>query len=55
MTTDMEQFYTREAANEGVKFPLKTSDGKETEHWILVRGIVSDQFRMADLRSKRGL
>ena len=51
MTTDMAQFCTRDAANEGVKFPLKTSDGKGTEHWIFVRGIDSDRFRMADLRS----
>lgn len=55
MTTDMEQFYTRDAANEGVKLPLKTKDSQKTEHWILVRGIDSDRFRMADMRAKRGL
>ena len=41
-TTDMEQFYTRDVANEGVKLPLKTKDGLNSEHRIF--GMASTQI-----------
>lgn len=44
----MEQFHTRERANEGRKLPLYTPDGKPTNDWILVRHAWSDAFVKAE-------
>lgn len=49
----MKEFYTRQKANEGVKLPLFHPDGTPSEHWFLVRGIDSDQFRRAEASAKR--
>lgn len=49
----MEAFYTRERANEGIKIPLYLPDGTKTEHWLRIRGIDSDHFRLAEAESKR--
>lgn len=49
----MKEFFTRQAANEGVKLPLLLPDGSESEHWLMVRGVDSDAFRMAESKSKR--
>lgn len=49
----MKEFYTRQKANEGVKLPLFHPDGTKSEHWFMVRGIDSDQFRKAEARAKR--
>lgn len=49
----MEEFFTADAAEEGVKLPLQTPDGKETNHWLVVRGIDSDVFREAESTAKR--
>lgn len=46
-------FFTRTAANKGVKVPLHTPDNKPTEHWLLVRGVNSDQFRNAKISQAR--
>lgn len=51
--SEMEQFFTREKANAGTKIPLRRPDGTETEHYLVIRGIDSDAFRDADLKSKR--
>lgn len=51
----MEEFYTRTKANEGVKLPLSTPDGKETDHWLMIRGVDSDAFREAEADAKRSL
>jgi len=51
----MDQFYTRDKANEGIKIPLVTPDNKETEHWLLVRGTDSDAFRNAENEAKRAI
>lgn len=51
----MELFHTRQKANEGIKVPLYTPAGKETEHWVRIRGVDSDEFRLAEAESKRGL
>lgn len=37
MSTDVEQSYTRDPANEGVKLPFATPGSGLTEHWISVR------------------
>lgn len=49
----MEDFFTREKANEGILVPLNLPDGTPSEHWIKIRGIDSDAFRRAEAESKR--
>lgn len=49
----MEAFFTRERANEGIEIPLYLPDGTKTEHWLRIRGIDSDHFRLAEAESKR--
>lgn len=49
----MQEFFTRQKANEGVKLPLYLPDGTPSEHWIKVRGIDSDHFRKAEASAKR--
>ena len=46
-------FYTREAANAGVRVPLFRPDGTPTEHWLLVRGIDSDAWHAAQAASRQ--
>lgn len=49
----IEQFFTRQTANEGVELPLYYPDGTKSEHWLKVRGVDSDQFRQAETIAKR--
>lgn len=49
----MKEFYTRKKANEGVKLPLYYPDGTISEHWMIIRGVDSDQFRKAETVAKR--
>lgn len=49
----MEQFFTREKANEGVDLPLYLPNGELSEYNITVRGIDSDAFREAETTAKR--
>lgn len=49
----MEAFFTRELANEGIEIPLYLPDGTKTEHWLRIRGVDSDHFRLAEAESKR--
>lgn len=49
----LEQFYTRDKANEGRKLPLYTPDGQQTEEWLLVRHVWSDAFIHAEESSLR--
>lgn len=49
----MELFHTRKAANEGIEVPLYTPQGQKTEHWMRIRGVDSDEFRLAEADSKR--
>lgn len=35
-------FVTRERANEGIKIPLDTAEGKRSEHWLHIYGVDSD-------------
>lgn len=55
-TGGMEQFFTRPVANEGIELPL-TAPGSDavTGHWLRVRGVDSDHFRLADSTAKRGM
>lgn len=49
----MEEFFTRDRANEGVKVPLHRPDGSKSDHWLLVRGVDSDEFRRAERECKK--
>lgn len=51
--SDMEKFFTRKIANDGIKVPLSLPNGGETEHFFIVRGMDSDAFREADAESRR--
>lgn len=51
--TGMEMFHTRKGANEGITVPLYTPKGDKTAHWIQIRGVDSDEFRLAEADSKR--
>lgn len=49
----MDAFFTREKANEGIQVPLYLPDGTKSEHWLQIRGVDSDHFRLAEADSKR--
>ncbi|USL90033.1 hypothetical protein [Vibrio phage vB_VpaS_CHI] len=49
----MEEFFTRQKANEGKKVPLYLPNGEPSEHWIQIRGVDSDQFKEAETAAKR--
>lgn len=52
--TDMESFFTRQVANEGVELPLfLPGTTVKSGHWLRVRGIDSDEFRLAQDKSRR--
>jgi hypothetical protein len=48
-------FFTRAKANEGERMPLTLPDGTATNEWLLIRGVDSDQFRLALDDFRRGL
>lgn len=49
----MAEFFTADEANEGEKLPLYTPDGVATSHYITVRGVDSDAYRLAHTRIMR--
>lgn len=49
----MSDFFTREKANNGIKVPLFMPNGSMTDQWLLLRGVDSDEFRLADVQAKR--
>lgn len=49
----MDEFFTRNKANEGLQLPLYRPDGKKSDHWVRVLGVDSDTFRRADAESRR--
>lgn len=49
----MEQFFTRQKANEGKKLFLYEPDGSKTEHYLKVLGVDSDTFKAAEVIAKR--
>lgn len=50
---NIEDFYTREKANAGIKMPLFAPNGVKTDHWLMLRGVDSDAFRAAKTESDR--
>lgn len=53
--TQMQDFFTRQKANDGVRFPLALPDGTATEHWLLVAGLDSDRYRALKAEQDRAL
>lgn len=49
----MTEFYTTEAAEEGIKLPLYRPDGTQSDHWLTIRGVDSVHFRVAETIAKR--
>jgi len=49
----LEDFYTKDAANEGVKVPLYWPDGKKSDFWLLVAGVDSDVYTQAKTKLDR--
>ena len=49
----MQEFFTRERANNGIRVPLHFPDGSLSEHWLQIGGVDSDAFRAAELKAKR--
>ncbi|CAE6906900.1 conserved protein of unknown function [Pseudomonas marincola] len=45
--TGIDVFKTRSKANEGVRIPLSTPDGKHTEEWLQIRSVWSDEYQAA--------
>lgn len=52
---ELEQFFTRQEANEGIEVPLYLPDGKESGHKIRIRSFDSDAFHRAQAEEKRKL
>lgn len=53
MNQGMESFFTREKANSGVEVPLWLPDGTKSEHFLTIRGVDSDAFRIAEADGRR--
>lgn len=51
----MEEFFTRDNANNGIKLPLYTPSGEETEYSLTILGVDSDAYHKADIRERRKL
>lgn len=49
----MDQFFTSDKAEEGVKLFLEDNLGNRTDQWIRIRGENSEEFRVAELGAKR--
>ena len=49
----MEEFFTRDRANEGIKVPLFYPDGRPSDHHLFVRSKLSDHFRLAEQAAYR--
>lgn len=53
--TSMNEFFTRDTANEGKRVYLHSPDGVKTEHWVLVRSVDSDAYEQAKIQRDRAL
>ena len=51
--SDMSEFFTAETAEAGIKLPLFRPDGTQSEHWLKIRGVDSQEFRIAETLAKR--
>ena len=51
----MEEFFTRDKANEGIKLPLYLPTGEKSEHTMTILGVDSDEYHKAMITIKRSL
>lgn len=51
----MTDYFTREAANAGIKCPLTLPDGTDTGDWLHILGVDSDYFRKKEAWAQRRL
>lgn len=51
----MEQFFTRQLANDGIKYELENIDGSPSQEWLIIRGVDSDEFRLAEAEAQRNM
>lgn len=52
----MDEFFTRDKANEGVVLPLfRPDDGTKTEHWLKILGVDSDAYFKAETAMRRAM
>lgn len=49
----MEEFFTRKIADEGRKLELRLPTGEKTDHHMIVAGVDSDRFRVAQVEASR--
>ncbi|MBG89599.1 MAG: hypothetical protein CMO80_22250 [Verrucomicrobiales bacterium] len=49
----MQEFFTRQLANEGKELPLYLPSGEKSEHKIRVLGVDSDKFKSKEAESKK--
>lgn len=53
--SNMEEFYTKDRANEGVEMPLFKPTGEKTEHSFRILGVDSDAYAKAETAMRRAL
>ena len=51
----LSDFHTRKAANDGIKVVLSLPNGNKSDHFLMIRGIDSDEFRRAETAKNRAL
>ncbi|AIM40550.1 hypothetical protein [Vibrio phage VpKK5] len=49
----MDQFFTRQNAEKGIKVPLLLPDGTPTAEFVVIRGVDSDIFRTRETQTMR--
>lgn len=49
----MEQFFTEERASVGIRLELEDASGKKTAHWLHIRGLDAEEFRLQEMAGKR--
>lgn len=49
----IEDLFTDKLANEGIRFPIRTAAGQETDGWLLLRNIDSEAFEQAAIADQR--
>lgn len=50
---DMESFFTKDQAEQGIQLPLYDKLGNKTDQWIEIYGVDSEHFRLEEMKSQR--
>ena len=51
----MEEFFTRDNANEGTQIDLFRPDGSKSDHWLVILGTDSDVYHLTNAKARRAL